>query len=128
MKILLDTHVWLWYMEGDERLSKEMRTALASRKNELWLSPVSVWEVLLLGEKGKITLSPSPREWAKSALAKLTVREAPLTSEVAFVSREISLSHEDPADRFLAATAVVYDLKFATQDKRLKTLSTLLRK
>ena len=56
MKLLLDTHIWIWYLLGNPRLSEILQKAIADRKNELWLSPISIWETLLLTEKGKFIL------------------------------------------------------------------------
>ncbi|MEO1186558.1 MAG: PIN domain-containing protein, partial [Cyanobacteria bacterium J06636_27] len=56
MKLLLDTHIWLWYLLGDKRLSTQLQFAIAEEKTELWLSPISIWETLILAEKGRIFL------------------------------------------------------------------------
>ena len=65
MKLLLDTHIWLWYALGNPQLSDNLRSIIASDATELWLSPISVWEVMLLAEKGRISLQSSPTDWAK---------------------------------------------------------------
>lgn len=119
MKLLLDTHVWLWSILDPPRLSERTRTALASRENELWLSPISYWETLLLAERGRIEMDVDPQAWVRDARDAVPVTEAPLTFEVALTSRTIALPHEDPADRFIAATAKVYDLKLVTLDRLL---------
>lgn len=119
MRILLDTHVWYWSLASPERLSKRARKAIERSENSLWLSPVSVWEVLLLAERGRLRLDADPRLWAREALLLTPAQEAPLTHEVALRSREVALPHEDPADRFLVATALCYDLTLATADEAL---------
>ncbi|ELS03223.1 hypothetical protein Xen7305DRAFT_00029430 [Xenococcus sp. PCC 7305] len=119
LKLLLDTHIWLWYLFGDEKLSKNLRTIIASEKNELWLSPISVWETLILAEKGRIEINSEPITWIKKHLKILDLKEARLTYEIALLSRQINLSHHDPADRFIAATAINYGLILATVDSRL---------
>lgn len=119
MKLLLDTHVWLWSQLSPERIARSARAKLTSTGNELWLSPISVWEVLLLSERGRIRLRPSAPAWIDSFFAKVPVHEAPLIREVALASREVQLEHDDPADRFLAATATAYDLTLVTADERL---------
>ena len=127
MKVLLDTHIWLWSLRNGERLGPKLRDILADPQTELWLSPISVWETVMLAEKGRIALQRPADEWVRDALAKAPVNEAPLTSEVALASRLIDLPHEDPADRFLVATARVYDLRLATADKHLlRTKSCLI--
>ena len=119
MKLLLDTHVWLWSILTPERLSHRSREALVSPDNELWLSPISLWETLLLAERGRIALEADPLTWISEARNAAPVVEAPLTFEVAVASRTISLPHEDPADRFITATAKVYQLKLMTADRQL---------
>jgi PIN domain nuclease of toxin-antitoxin system len=119
MKILLDTHIWLWYCLGNSRLSSSMRSTIEDPDNELWLSPISIWEALLLAEKGRIVLPPEPRSWVRSVLQQLELREASLNYEIALLSRQIACPHQDPADRFLAATATYYNLQLATMDQNL---------
>lgn len=121
MKLLLDTHIWLWSLTAPERLSLLVSDALVDSSNELWLSSISVWEFLLLTERGRIRLQPgmSSAAWLAAALVSAPVQDAPLNREVAIRSRSLRLSHEDPADRFLAATADVYDLTLVTADERL---------
>lgn len=119
VKLLLDTHVWLWALLEPERLTPKVRELLTASDTELWLSPISVWEALMLAERGRIQVQGSPSIWVDQLLQRFPRREAPLTSEVAFVSRVVSLHHQDPADRFLAATAKVFGLTLVTADERL---------
>jgi PIN domain nuclease of toxin-antitoxin system len=119
MKLLLDTHIWLWALLDPERLSPAVREALASSENELWLSPISVWEALLLAEHGRVRVDTAPAKWVERMVSALPRREAALTHDIAVASRRLTLSHEDPADRFLAATAMVLGLTLVTADTRL---------
>lgn len=119
MKLLLDTHIWLWSHLEPERLHKPVASALLDPENELWLSPMSIWEFLVLAEKGRIQVKGAPQAWVDSALSVAPMMEAPINREVAARSRSVKLSHEDPADRFLAATAQVYDLTLVTGDRLL---------
>lgn len=119
MRLLLDTHIWLWALGESHRLTPTVIAALTSPDNELWLSPISVWEALLLAERGRITITGSPVEWVEQMVRKLPRREAPLTHDIAIASRSFAWSHQDPADRFLAATARVLELTLVTADARL---------
>lgn len=119
MRLLLDTHVWLWCLLDPARLSAGAARKLADAANELWLSPISVWEALLLAEKGRIELHSEPSAWLRTVLAVLPVRDALLTRDVAQGSRSLDLPHDDPADRFIAATAAAYELTLVTADQRL---------
>ncbi len=125
MKVLLDTHIWIWSLTSDRKLGRRVARELASLKNEIWISPVSVWEVLLLAERGRLSFRQDPSRLLETALAEGGYREAPLTHEVAFESRRLALSTEDPADRFLAATAKAYDLTLITADKHLLALDEI---
>lgn len=122
MKLLLDTHVWLWSVLEPERLAPRVARAIEAQDNELWLSPISAWELLVLVEKGRLVLDRPPARWIADVCATIPLRDAPLTRHVAIESRRLALSHEDPADRFIAATAKVYDLTLVTSDERLLRL------
>ena len=125
MKLLLDTHIWLWYLQGSDRLSENLQQIMALPETELWLSPISVWEVLILADKGRIELDSEPLVWVKRYLRSVDFKEARLTHEIAILSRKIELSHQDPADRFIAATALNLDLILATVDSRLTGIDWL---
>ena len=126
MKLLLDTHIWIWSVANPDRLTKRVKAALGSAKNELWLSPISVWEFLVLAEKGSLKLDRPATSWVEAALAAPgTLRDAPLTREVAIESWRVPLAHQDPADRFIAATALVQGLTLVTADERLLALKSL---
>ena len=119
MKLLLDTHIWLWALLEPERLSPAVRTALQSPDNQIWLSPISVWEALVLAERGRLTITTTAAEWVQRMVQAIPRREAPLTHDIAVMSRQLTLPHQDPADRFLAATALVMGLTLVTADERL---------
>ena len=119
MKLLLDTHIWIWSLAEPGKLSKRVRAAVTRAENELWLSPISVWELFVLAERGRVKLDDEPRRWVAEALASTPAQEAVLTFEVAIRSREVMLAHPDPSDRFLVATALVYDLTLVTADDSL---------
>lgn len=122
MRLLLDTHIWLWSLLEPERLGRRTRAALERGDGETWLSPISVWETLMLAARGRLALEPDPEQWVRAQLARLPVREAALTAEVAIESRRLRTASNDPADRFIAATALVYDLTLVTADGRLRNV------
>jgi len=122
LKLLLDTHIWLWSKSDPGRLGKHAAEAISSKANELWLSSVSIWEVLTLAQKKLIRIA-DPLTWVESAASQM--REAPLTQEIVRASFVLALPHADPADRFLAATAKVLDLTLVTADKTLLGLGDI---
>ena len=119
MRLLLDTHIWLWSLSEPHLLSPRVARELTDGDNEIWISPVSVWEILTLARKGRVALDGKPESWVREALVKAPLREAGLNHEVAIRSMALHLPHWDPADRFIAATAIVFDLTLVTADERL---------
>ena len=122
MRLLLDTHIWLWSLSDPRRLGRRVLGQLKDQDNELWLSPISTYEALTLYHKGRFEIDGNLEEWLARATAG--TREAPLTHEIALVARQLPL-HQDPADRILAATAEVLDLTLVTADARLLGLGTI---
>jgi PIN domain nuclease of toxin-antitoxin system len=118
MRLLLDTHIVLWSAREPQRLSAALATALEDDGNELWYSPISVWEVLVLADKARLANVDRNRSRFIERLFA-GVREAALNTHVAIASRTLSLPHADPADRFIAATAHVYDLALVTDDAKM---------
>jgi len=119
VRLPLDTHIWVWSQLAPHRLTRQVRRALEDSGAELWLSPISVWELLLLIERRRVAVTGDPGLWVQDALRAGPFREAPLTHAVALESRRVTLPHRDPADRFLAATARVHDVALVTADARL---------
>ena len=128
MKLLLDTQTWVWSALEPGRINPRTAETLVDSQNELWLSPISVWEVLLLARKKRIVLEPDAQTAVRQWLRDRPLREAVMTREIAMVSEAIELSNQDPADRFLAATAKVLGLTLVTSDRHLlacRDISTL---
>ena len=122
LKLLLDTHIWLWRFRDPSRLGRRVLQYLNEADNELWLSPWSVYEALTLNYKGRIRIMEDLPEWL--ALATAGTQEAPFTHEIALVARQLEM-HQDPADRIIAATAQVLDLTLVTADQNLLGLGTI---
>lgn len=128
MKLLLDTHAWLWMVEGSAQLDRAARRALESPRNQAYLSPISIWEAHHIGLRKRLRMPGPFQEWLAAALARMPLLEAPFTFEVAIEVSRIHLPHADPGDTFLAATAVTFDLTLVTADTQLlgcKWLKTL---
>ena len=82
MKLLLDTHIWIWSLLEPSKISPRIAKALQDPSNETWLSPISVWEFRVPVEKGRIKLNMGFEEWIAQALTKFSPRETPLATEV----------------------------------------------
>lgn len=123
--LLLDTHVWLWHLRGDPSLSAKARRLVEGSLARCWLSPISIWETGVLRRRGRIESEEDWRRWIEECERALPLRYAPVTEAVAVSSFEVDLPHDDPADRLIAATAVVYDLTLVTADRRLLDCSSV---
>jgi PIN domain nuclease of toxin-antitoxin system len=119
MNVLLDTHVLIWSVAQPDRIGGRARALLEDAETTGFISPISIWECLILADKGKVRLAPDPIAWTRRMLREQPLKQAPLNHEVAIQSRLVTLSHEDPADRFLAATAAVFELTLVTADEKL---------
>jgi PIN domain nuclease of toxin-antitoxin system len=120
MRLLLDTHILIWSVLEPRRLGPRVRRLLDKPSTEAWLSPVTTWELVLLVDHGQVRLNAPFEKWLADVNETLALHEAPLTHEVVLAARDIQISHADPADRLLAATARYYDLRLVTADERLQ--------
>ena len=119
MKLLLDTHIWLWGHLEPNRLKPAVAAALQDTANQLYLSPVSVWETLLLISKGRINVSGDGASWVRKVLTSGAVVQIPLSNEIVIAAQQLPLEHGDPADRWIAATAAAGGLTLVTADRKL---------
>lgn len=114
MKLLLDTHAWLWFRTGSARLGPAARNAIVEPENDVAVSVASVWEVGLKTTAGKLLL-PQPFEtWLASALTAFDVLEISMQHVTAAV--RLPPHHKDPFDRVLVAQAMTGGLTLVTSD------------
>ena len=120
MKVLLDTHVWVWMCVEPERLSRHARTSISKAETRC-VSVLSAWEIALLVTRERLCLSMPLQDWIAESVAQaeLSVRSLTL-SEVMESTRLPEPLHRDPVDRFLVATARANDLALITADRRLR--------
>lgn len=119
--ILLDTHVLIWLMNGDESLSKKSQKVIenARKHGNIFISAISVWEVGMLEQKQRIILNKPCLEWVKDVL-RYGVKLSPLTLEIAVESCQLpDYSAGDPADRMIIATARIESFTLLTSDERI---------
>lgn len=122
MRLLLDTHIWLWSLLDPHKLGRRVQHELQGVHNELWLSSISVWEATVLARKGRLRIPGNHEEWLERAIARF--HEAAVTHEIALATDQLQM-HSDPADRFLAATALVLGLTLVTADEKLLGLGNI---
>jgi len=118
--ILLDTHAAIWFVTDDEAIGKISRAvALAALDDgELAVSAITFWEIALLVAKNRLGSLDSATDLRRQVL-DAGVTELPLTGDIALLAVELEDLHGDPADRFIAATAIAYDATLMTADTRL---------
>jgi PIN domain nuclease of toxin-antitoxin system len=127
--ILLDTHAAIWFMNNDPALGARSKAiALAALKaDELGLSAISFWEIALLIAKRRL-LWGEPVAALREQIIGAGLIELPLTGTIAMAAAELKSLHADPADRFIAATAVVQDAALMTADKKLLRWHHVIRR
>ena len=106
--VLLDTHVWVWLLNGDQKLNPKALRAIEKSLSEeaVLLSAISPWEVAMLVNKGRLTLDRDVGEWVNTAASIPGIRIEPITPGIAVASTRLPGNiHPDPADRLIAATA-----------------------
>lgn len=124
LKLLLDTHVWLWRLLDPDRITEAAEAAISDSESELFLSPVSTWETLILARKERLTLLPSPVEWVLDGLRRSALTAVPLTHGIAIRSESLAgFGSDDPADRFIVASALERDLTLVTADEAMHAFS-----
>ena len=119
MRFLLDTHIWLWAAIEPHKLTSEVYNLLNNPEADLFLSPISLWELSVLIEKKKFVINQDFATWIQQSISDLKLQEITLNWQVAFELRFVLPNHKDPADRFLAATAIAFDLTLVTADQKL---------
>lgn len=119
--ILLDTHIWIWWVHGDERLDVRLANRLGQVENQgLGVSVISCWEVAKLVEHGRLELPCTVPEWFEQALNYPGIRLLELTPEIAFESTCLPGDfHRDPADQIIVATARIHNIPLATVDTKI---------
>ena len=119
---LLDTHVWIWYINGSEELSKSSKKTInqALHDRTVWLAAISLWEMSMLVKRKRIILEMPCLEWINQSIATTHMQIKQLTPEIAAESCNLPGSfHGDPADCLITATARVEGLTLFTRDTKL---------
>ena len=121
--IILDTHVFIWLLNGDVTLPPKVRKIIGEHLSEgaVYLSAISCWEIAMLERAGRIRLSKSIHNWIEDALSAPGFILAPLTTGIAIESCNLPGDfHGDPADRIIVATARVEGARLVTSDNRIR--------
>jgi PIN domain nuclease of toxin-antitoxin system len=120
MKLLLDTHVWLWWQMTPERLKDDARDKIASPDSEVFLSAVSTWEMAIKIAAGKLQLPVPMEELIPESLLRDDFGSLPLQQHHCFELARLPMHHRDPFDRMLVAQARAEQLTLVTADRQLE--------
>lgn len=119
---LLDTHAWIWWVQGDRRLPRRLRERLDRfpTRERPYLSAISLWEVAMLVARGRVAFSVSLEEWLSAAAHVRSVRIVPISPAIAAEAAAMPPTfHRDPADRLIVASCRVLGLPLLTRDARI---------
>lgn len=119
--IVLDTHIWVWWVHGDQRLTTTQAAVIEEHEEDLiGISAISCWEIAKLVERGRLVLPCDVNEWFEKALAYPGVELLELSPKIALESTRLpGTFHQDPADQIIVATARVYACPLVTADSRI---------
>ena len=120
MKILLDTHVFLWFISGDTRLSSNVRDAIRDPINEVYLSAVSIWEAIVKYQLGKLSLPEHPGKYLPRRRNLHQIACLDLDESSVIQLTNLPFLHRDPFDRMLICQALQKDLTIATVDAAIR--------
>ncbi len=119
MKLLLDTHVWLWQGSQPQRLGPQTRALLEDRRNDLFLSIASIWELTVKHAAGKLQLPTELQTYVRTRLKKSEATVLGLELDHIFALRALAIHHRDPFDRLLVCQVQVEAMTLLTADERL---------
>ena len=119
--IVIDTHIWVWWVHGDPALSHSIRATVdGAEQSGILVSAISCWEVAKLVERGRLNLPCPPFEWLEKALSYPGVRLIELSPSICVESTQLpGTFHRDPADQIIVATARVLDIPLVTVDTKI---------
>ncbi len=119
--IVLDTHIWIWHVQGDQRLTAHSANIIKQYESiGLGISAISLWEISKIVQLGRLSLPIPIEEWFLIALAYPGVTLLPLTPQIAIESTELpGTFHRDPSDQIIVATARNYNCPLMTYDEKI---------
>lgn len=119
MKVLLDTHTFLWWITDDNRLSSSAREIITSGDNELFLSAAAGWEIAIKAQLGRIKLPKEPHSFIAEQLRLNSIQSIPIHMSHALHIYSLPNHHRDPFDRMIVAQAQLEDLAILTMDSQI---------
>ena len=116
MRVLLDTHAFIWWANDDPSLSLSAKRVIEDRSNEIFLSAITSWEMAIKSAIGKLLLAQPVSSFIDAQIAQYNFRPLTITHEHAYQVETMTMHHNDPFDRLLIAQALMEDLVILTRD------------
>jgi PIN domain nuclease of toxin-antitoxin system len=126
MRYLLDTHIFLWWVLDNPKLSEPFKKAIAHPDNDLYLSSASTWEMVIKASIGKLSLPSSPETFIRHQLLINEMTPLDISIEHTFALATLPMIHKDPFDRILIAQAIYENLVLMTDDPLIKNYKVKL--
>lgn len=126
--LLIDTHVFIWLMEGDETLPPKVQKLLkqTSQKNVLYISAISIWEIAMLQSKKRLSLTLPLSQWLDQAITLPFLKIVNINKEIAIESCTLPGEfHGDPADRMIVASSRILNVPLVTRDQKILSYAKL---
>jgi PIN domain nuclease of toxin-antitoxin system len=120
MKILLDTQCWLWWIAAPEKLSQEIRRRIAERRNTIYLSAASAWEIAIKYSIGKLPLSEPPGQFVPKRMARDSISSIAIEFAHALHVGDLPPHHKDPFDRLIISQSILERIPVMTADEQFK--------
>ncbi|MEL7079560.1 MAG: type II toxin-antitoxin system VapC family toxin [Cyanobacteria bacterium J06582_2] len=120
MNILIDTQIFLWALTEPKCLGKKAKSLLKSKKNQLYLSAASSWEIAIKAGLGKLPLPEPPDKYITSRMASLKITSFDVKHYHTFIVYQLPLHHRDPLDRILIASAIAENFHLMSADKQFR--------
>lgn len=127
---LLDTHIWLWYMNGNKELSRKIRDLISEAicKRQIHVAAISLWEIAMLDKKKRIIMEMPCLEWINRSIELISLQVINLTPEIAADSCCLPGKFQgDPADRLIVASARIENMTLITKDKRILSCDSVTK-
>ena len=122
--IILDTHIWLWWLNSNETINKNQLEQIENA-SKVGISAISLFEVSWLERHNRINLPCPKKEWFEKALTGSNIELMPITSEIACLATDLTEHHSDPQDRIIIATSVIHDAFLISSDGKFKLYEEL---
>ena len=120
MKVLIDTHIFLWYITADKRIKKRYVELISDLNNEVYLSVASVWECIIKSQLGKLVLPDKPSRYIPEKRQLHQILPLEIEENVFVYLENLPADHKDPFDRIIISQALQNNMKLITEDQQIK--------